>query len=110
MVNIPINDREDKEPEYTYCCGTCCDSSKLAWEYEDLNAKVKVADKLVADLLAQIEVLNVTNRSLGAAQAKYYGWYLEECDKREKLTVELGVLQRGIEEVAACDKPAQDSK
>lgn len=95
MVNIPINDRSpSKEPEYTYCCGTTCDSDKVAWEHEDLKAKVAVADKLVADLLAQIEVLNVTNRSLGAAQAKYYRWYLDECDKREKLTVELGVARR----------------
>lgn len=99
MVNTPKNERfPDEEPEYTYCCGTTCDKDKAAWQYEDLKAKVVVADKLVADLLNQIEVLNVTNRSLGAAQAKYYRWYLNECSAREKLTVELGVALR--------DKPA----
>ena len=99
MVNTPKNERfPDEEPEYTYCCGTTCDKDKAAWQYEDLNAKVKIADKLVADLLNRIEVLNVTNQALSISQAKYYRWYLDEYSLREKLSVELEVARR--------DKPA----
>jgi len=99
MVHTPKNVRfPDEEPEYTYCCGTTCDKDKAAWQYEDLNAKVKVADKLVADLLNQIEVLNVTNKALGEGQALYYKWYLAECDTSEQLRVDLVVAKR--------DKPA----
>lgn len=81
---IPNPRDKPDDPEYTYCCGSGCDKDKLAWEFEDLRAKVVVADKLVADLLTQIEVLQTTNKALGTQQALYYKWYLEECAKRDK--------------------------
>ncbi len=100
MKQLKRNERTPEQgavPEHIYCCGTTCDSLKLAQEHDDLVTKVKIADKLVADLLNQIEVLRVTNKALGTQQALYYKWYLKECEHSEKLTVELRAYR---------DKPA----
>lgn len=99
MVDIPYNPRDDNsEPEYTYCCGTTCDKDKSAWEFETTRQLLKDADAKIVLLEQDLQQALVTNKALGTGQALYYSWYLEECSKREKLSVELEVLKR--------DKPA----